>query len=259
MTDLEYVDFTQQFTLQTGIDLGNYKQEQIRKRLALLYHKGSFHSIGDSDSLLFNSGFVQEITGQITAHITEFYRNPEVWEYLHHSALPGLLQKRASLNCWSAGCSTGEEAYTLAMILEEMDIETYSIVASDLNDSLLTKAKQGLYREKALGSLPSGLKLKYLRKFGTHYSVHKDMKKAVSFERQNLLHGRLESGFDLILCRNVIMYLTEEANHYLLSRLSSAMCPGGILVVGSRDSIPEPEHYGLIKLNSFFFQKRERV
>jgi chemotaxis protein methyltransferase CheR len=259
MNDLEYVDFAHQFTHQTGIELGYYKQEQIRKRLTLLYYKGNFHSLGDSNSLLLNSGFVQEMTGQMTAHITEFYRNPEMWEYLHHSALPELLRERRSLNCWSAGCSTGEEPYTLAMILEEMGIETYSIVASDLNNRLLSKAKQGIYKERALGDLPSGLRLKYLRKFGTHYSVYKDMKNTVRFEQRNLLYGSFELGFDLILCRNVMLYLTEEASHNLLLRLSGAIVPGGILVVGSRDAILEPERYGLIKLNSFFFQKRERV
>lgn len=254
----DYEEFILKIKAKTGIDLSLYKEAQMKRRLASLYEKRGYKSFVDffngmnQDMALFH-----EFLDRMTINVSEFYRNAKRWEVLEEKILPMLLKKSARPKVWSAACSTGEEPYTLAMILSKfMPLSQVSVLATDLDDNAIARAKVGSYPERSLQEVPADMKNKYFSKEGIHYSISEDIKKAVVFKKQNLLADRFETGFDLIVCRNVLIYFTEEAKDELYKKFSNALKPGGIFFVGSTEQIFNPGKYGLETEDTFFYRKQ---
>lgn len=256
LTDVDYFSFSEKVKLKTGINLSYYRKEQMKKQLSSLYNKHGYESYEEYFYFLIrDAAFFNEFVGRITFNITEFYRNPDGWEHLQKTIIPRLMKEKVSLKCWSAGCSTGEEPYTLAMVLKEMKAHHHIILASDLSESSLIKARQGRYQESTLKNLPHSYKERYFRYLGTFYEMSDEIKANARFVKSNLLHEPFEFNFDLIMCRNVMIYLTDEAKNYLLAKLAASLRTGGILFIGSSETIEQPEAYGLIKVDKYFYKK----
>ncbi|MCM3718931.1 CheR family methyltransferase [Fictibacillus phosphorivorans] len=258
--DLDYEGFKKNIWQMTGIDLSKYKEAQMKRRLIALREKRSFRTFSDYyQSLSADKNMREEFLDRMTINVSEFYRNPSRWEVLEQKILPRLLEERSSLKVWSAACSTGEEPYTLSMILSETSgISNFSILATDLDEHVLEHAKNGYYLEKAVQDVPLLKKKRYFSKQELGYRVCDDLKKHVAFKKQNLLSDSCGNDFDLIVCRNVMIYFTEEAKTALYEKFSKALRPGGTLFVGSTEQIFNPGLYALETEEPFFYRKKEK-
>ncbi|WP_285890222.1 CheR family methyltransferase [Halalkalibacter oceani] len=254
-------DDYQQFVLlikeKTGIDLSLYKEAQMKRRLTSLRDKKGFRTFRSfyeaicQDEKLFN-----EFLERMTINVSEFYRNAKRWEVLEQKILPRLLRENPRLKLWSAACSTGEEPYTLAMIMSKFKpLKDVSILATDIDQAILERAKVGLYPERSLKEAPTEAIRSFFHKEPIGYRVKQEIKDTVSFKQQNLLADRFDDQYDLIICRNVMIYFTEEAKHELYHKFSRALRPGGVLFVGSTEQIFNPAVYQFCSEDTFFYQK----
>ncbi|WP_303967156.1 protein-glutamate O-methyltransferase CheR [Sporosarcina ureae] len=244
---------------KTGIDLSLYKEAQMKRRLTSLYEKKGFRNFKDySQAIQIDKDLLEEFLDRMTINVSEFYRNAVRWNVLEKKIFPQLLEKNKRLKIWSAACSTGEEPYSLAMVLSShVPLRDISIYATDLDMGVLNRAKVGLYNERALKEVPKPIIDKYFIKEGASYQVVDDIKKTVTFKQQNLLEDRYDTNYDLIVCRNVMIYFTEEAKDQIYSNFSKALKPGGILFVGSTEQIFNPEKYNFESVDTFFYRKKQ--
>lgn len=253
----DYIDFISNIKKKTGIDLSLYKEAQMKRRLTSLYEKKGFRNFSDYYSAIHNDKqLLDEFLDRMTINVSEFYRNAQRWDVLDKKIFPMLLAQNKKLKIWSAACSTGEEPYSLAMVLSShVPLRDISILATDLDAGVLERAKVGLYQERSLKEVPKNILDKYFINEGHHYQVKDEIKKTVQFKQQNLLGDSYGSGFDLIVCRNVMIYFTEEAKDQIYSDFAKALKPGGILFVGSTEQIFNPAKYGLESVETFFYRK----
>jgi chemotaxis protein methyltransferase CheR len=229
----------------------------MKRRLKSLFEKKGFKSFVDfyygmdKDKELY-----YEFLDRMTINVSEFFRNPNRWEVLEKNLLPTLLKNSSKLKVWSAACSTGEEPYTLAMILSKyLKPHQFQIIATDLDENVLSKAKIGVYNEKAIKDVPKELLNKYFRNEGTIYKVSDELKKQIQFKKHNLLLDAYEKNVDIIVCRNVLIYFTEEAKVEIYQNFSNALNHQGILFVGSTEQIFHSEKYGFSSDETFFYKK----
>ncbi|OXS80276.1 CheR family methyltransferase [Domibacillus enclensis] len=253
----DYEQFVGSIKRKTGIDLSLYKEAQMKRRLTSLYEKKGYPSFrAFFDALNANQEMMNEFLDRMTINVSEFYRNGKRWDVLEKKILPRLLSENKRLKVWSAACSTGEEPYTIAMVMStHMPLSSVSVQATDLDTNVIQKAKLGLYPERSLAEVPDVMKKKYFRQEGSYYKVSDEVKRTVTFKKQNLLSDRFDSGYDLIVCRNVMIYFTEEAKDELYRKFNAALRPGGVLFVGSTEQIFNPERYGFVAEDTFFYKK----
>ncbi|MFA1711307.1 protein-glutamate O-methyltransferase CheR [Peribacillus frigoritolerans] len=254
----EYVEFIRNIKTLTGIDLALYKEGQMKRRLTSLYEKRGYHSFREYfKDIQTHPEVLNEFLDRMTINVSEFYRNAKRWEVLERKILPGLLASKKKLKIWSAACSTGEEPYTLAMILSNLvPLSQIEILATDLDENVLARAKLGMYPERSLNEVPEEIKRKYFEKKADFYQVDEEIKRRVTFKKQNLLADRFEQGFDLIVCRNVLIYFTEEAKNLLYEKFSASLRSGGVFFVGSTEQIFTPGKYQFETIDTFFYKKK---
>lgn len=255
--DIDFQKFIDQIKKKTAIDLSLYKEAQMKRRLTTLRLKHGFQTFASYfEALSQSNALMDEFLDRMTINVSEFWRNPQRWDTLRMKFIPEMLQAQSKLKIWSAACSTGEEPYTLAMILNELQgLHKTHLLATDLDSGVLAKANQGNYLDRSLRDVPKEYRQKYFQEDEGVYTVVDSLKKAVQFRKQNLLYDTFETDFDLIVCRNVMIYFTEEAKHELYHKFSKALKKGGILFVGSTEQIFSPSQYGFETADTFFYRK----
>lgn len=242
----------------TAIDLNCYKEKQMKRRIDTLIGK---HKIDGYDKyvqgLKSNEELFDEFINYITINVSEFYRNPEQWQVMDEQIIPELIQKFGkNLKIWSAACSTGDEPYSLVMALSKhLPLNNIKIYATDLDKQVIAKAKVGLYTEKSVAAVPSDLKSKYFTKVGPSYKIADEIKARVEFHEHNLLKDSYPTDYHLIVCRNVLIYFTEEAKEDVFRKFCKALGRGGMLFIGSTEQIINYKEIGYERKNSFFYQK----
>lgn len=255
----DYIQFVANIKRKSGIDLALYKEAQMRRRLNTLRIKNGYDSFASFfKAIEQNKELYYEFLDRMTINVSEFWRNPTRWEMLRSKILPELIKHSPRLRCWSAACSTGEEPYTLAMILDDAKVLAGSKVqASDLDENALAKAKQGIYMARSLKDVPADFQSRYFdyKEDSGLYRIQDRLKSEIQFRKQNLLSDSFEEGYDLIICRNVMIYFTEEAKHELYHKFSRALRPGGYLFVGSTEQIFNPGIYQFESPETFFYRK----
>jgi chemotaxis protein methyltransferase CheR len=258
MEDQDFLLFIKKIKEFTSIDLAQYKEAQMKRRLTTLRLKRGFNTFAAFfDAMMKDKTLFYEFLDRMTINVSEFWRNPNRWEVVEKRFIPEMLRKNRKLKVWSAACSTGEEPYTLAMILTEQGaLSSAYLQATDIDDGAIEKAKKGLYLDRSLRDVPETYIKKYFhQEQAATYQVSSDLTKAVKFQKQNLLVDTFDIGFDLIVCRNVIIYFTEEAKHILYQKFSKALKPGGLLFVGSTEQIFSPGQYDFEPADTFFYRK----
>src|SRR5690606_24366099 len=146
---------------------------------------------------------MDEFLDRMTINVSEFWRNPQRWEILRSKFLPEMIGNYSKLKIWSAACSTGEEPYTLAMILDELGVlGKTELLATDLDQGVLAKANQGYYLDRSVRDVPANFLRSYFNEEEGVYSVVNSLKQRVRFKQHNLLHDPFDNEFDLIVCRN---------------------------------------------------------
>ncbi|MGR9049926.1 CheR family methyltransferase [Halobacillus faecis] len=256
----DYIQFIEKVHRKTGIDLSQYKEAQMKRRLTSLRDKRGHRDFKSYYETLENNALLlDELLDRMTINVSEFYRNRKRFEVLEQKVIPYLLQKKKKLRIWSAACSTGEEPYTLAMILNRyMSLQQVEILATDLDGNALEKAEQALYHERSLKEVSPEILRKYFRKEGSSYRVVDEIRKSVNFKKHNLLADRYQKDFDLIVCRNVMIYFTEEAKKTIYKNFSHSLVEGGIFFVGSTEQIFSPQTHGFEVYDTFFYKKWQK-
>lgn len=254
----DYEQFVLNIKKKTGIDLALYKEAQMKRRLTSLYEKRGYKSFQEYFMAISQDRkLLEEFLDRMTINVSEFYRNGKRWEVLEKKLLPKLLERNSRLKIWSAACSTGEEPYTIAMIMSKfMPLTQVQILATDLDENVIARAKVGVYPERSLNEVPEEMKRKYFTKDGSFYKISNEIKKTVTFKKQNLLADSFGGPFDLVVCRNVLIYFTEDAKDILYKKFSSSLKQDGIFFVGSTEQIFNPGLYGFETEDTFFYRKK---
>ena len=255
--DKDWELFKKKFKNKASIDLNDYKPAQMQRRISnLMSRYGArtyvdFFNLLDKDARLY-----KEFIDYMTINVTEFFRTPEKFSELETKVLPELLANNSKLNIWSAGCSVGAEPYSLAMILKDMTpTAKHRILGTDLDVEMLAKAKGGVYTSTEFKNISTNRAAKYFKHTNGNYAIDDDIKSRIEFKQHNLLLDKFENGFDLILCRNVVIYFTEEAKDGLYRRFLSALKPGGVMFVGGTEAIFNFRDIGFVNYLPFFYRK----
>lgn len=253
-----YEDFKKDIFALTKIDLDSYKEKQMKRRIDTLITKNNINSYKEYVALIKkNEEKFEQFVNFLTINVSEFYRNPEQWEILDRNVFPALIKKFGkNLKIWSAACSTGDEPYSLVMALSRhIPLNQIHIIATDIDKQVLDKARMGLYNEKSITSVPADFKKKYFTKVGNSYQISNEIKRQVEFKEHNLLRDSYPTGCNLIVCRNVLIYFTEEAKEEIYKKFNSALTSQGILFIGSTEQIMNYKELNYQRHQSFFFQK----
>lgn len=256
MNLLGYPVFRKTVLELTGIDLDCYKGTQMERRLQTIMRRAGVADLNAYARLLSTTPpRVKEFQDFLTINVSEWLRNPEKFEELQKVILPDLLKKSPKLRIWSAGCSNGSEPYSVAMLLDELDpVGRHQVIATDLDEEILKVARAGIYHEKDVKNVSPARRARYLTQQGENFVVKPELKAKIQFERQNLLSDPSPQEIDLVLCRNVVIYFTEEAKDELYRRFHRALKPGGILFVGGTESLLRARDLGYASASPFFYR-----
>ena len=253
-----YEEFKKDILSLTKIDLDSYKEKQMKRRIDTLITKNSINSYKEYVALIKkDKDKFEQFVNFLTINVSEFYRNPEQWEILDKNIFPALIKRFGkNLKVWSAACSTGDEPYSLVMALSRhLPLSQIRITATDIDKQVLDKARMGLYNEKSIASVPADFKKKYFTKIGNSYQISDEIKRQVEFKEHNLLRDSYPTGCHLIVCRNVLIYFTEEAKEEIYKKFNSALASQGVLFIGSTEQIMNYKELNYQRHQSFFFQK----
>ncbi|MBR4343844.1 MAG: protein-glutamate O-methyltransferase CheR [Lachnospiraceae bacterium] len=256
MTD-NYEVFKKQILSLTGIDLNSYKENQMKRRIDSLILRNKVSTYSDYISIIRNDrDKFEEFVTYLTINVSEFWRNPDQWDILEKQIIPNLTGL-GTVKIWSAACSTGDEPYSAAMLFNKyFPFDRIHITATDLDKQVLKKAKEGIYEEKSLKGLPIGFKHKFFRNISeTSLQISDEVKRCVLFKEHNLLKDPYPDNFDLIMCRNVLIYFTDDAKNHIYEGFNRALKKGGYLFLGTTEQILKPAEFGFTSVSSFFYKK----
>lgn len=242
----------------TKIDLNAYKEKQMKRRIDTLISKNKVVGYENYVNLLkTDQSRFEEFVNYLTINVSEFYRNVDQWQLLDKDVFPELINRYGkNLKIWSAACSTGDEPYSLVMALSRhIPVNQIKIYATDLDKQVIEEAKLGLYGEKSVAGVPADLRKKFFTQIGPSYQISDEVKSRVEFREHNLLKDTYPTDFHLIVCRNVLIYFTEEAKDEVFRKFQKSLKPGGYLFIGSTEQIINYRDVGFERKNSFFYQK----
>ena len=235
---------------ECGINITDSKRIMLEARLQRRLRKLNLPSFSQYCDYLFSPRGMEEeladMIDQVTTNKTDFFREPAHFVYLTRKVLPEITRIKRTVTVWSAGCSSGEEPYTLAMILQEFGCN-FIILATDISTKVLDRAKLAVYDDEQVGPVPDPFKKKYLLKSKdpakSLYRVTPELREHVKFRRLNFMDG--DFGFrepmDIIFCRNVIIYFDKPTQEKLLNKFCSPSLPEGIYLHGP---LGDPPRYG---------------
>lgn len=242
----------------TTIDLNSYKEKQMKRRIDTLIAKNKITGYDNYvKGLRDRQDLFDEFVNYITINVSEFYRNPDQWEIMDKEIIPELIKKFGkNLKIWSAACSTGDEPYSLVMAFSRhLPLNQIKIHATDLDKTVIGKAKVGLYSSKSIASVPDDFKKKYFTKVGPSYKIADEIKQRVEFKEHNLLKDPYPRDYHLIVCRNVLIYFTEEAKDEVFRKFCKSLSRGGTLFIGSTEQIINYKDIGFERKSSFYYSK----
>lgn len=252
-----YEHFRRKLKARTGIDLASYKSQQMLRRLrSYLRRVGAADFLALAAMIERDDEALESLKNFLTINVTEFFRNPERFADLETRVLPELIARFGTLTIWSAGCSTGAEPYSVSILLEEIDpAGSHRILATDIDAQALAAAVAGVYPEDKLREV-SRRRRRFFRPVGEGvWRIDPVIQKRVSFRQHDLLADPYPQGVHLILCRNVVIYFTDEAKERVFRGFGRSLVPGGYLMVGSTESIFNAADYGLRSAGAFLYQK----
>ncbi len=258
MDDTEYGYVKKKINDLLSIDLDNYKEKQMRRRLTSFMERstspdvGSYFSVAENDRKMLD-----ELKDFITINVSEFFRDAGQFGKLETDVMPELIKDRIKLKVWSAGCSIGAEPYTLAIMLEELTPGLkHTIVATDLDETILKHAKAGgPYIEQDVRNVKPERLAKYFRKDGEKYWVKDEIRSRIEFKRHNLLKDQYEQKCDLVLCRNVVIYFTDDAKRKINQGFYDSLRPKGVMFIGGSEIIFDAAKLGLEVMYPSFYRK----
>jgi chemotaxis protein methyltransferase CheR len=245
LTDAEFNELVTYIKKNYGINLIK-KRLLIEARMYSVLAKHGFTSFTEYINLIKRDpAELNTMLNKLTTNHTYFMREPRHFEFLKDVILPGQkqLNKNKVLKIWSAGCSTGEEAYTAVMVMKDFfaldKTWDYRILATDISTHVLERAKLGVYSPESLKSIPSPWEKRYFKKTSSNeYAISEEIKREVIFKRLNLMEPfPFRSRFDLIFCRNVMIYFDQQTKNNLIKKFYDILKPGGYLFIGHSETV----------------------
>jgi chemotaxis protein methyltransferase CheR len=253
-----WADFQACVLQLTGVDFRAYKERQMRRRLgSLMGRLGVDGWVSFARLLRQDPAAVTALQNFFTINVSEFFRQPEKFEALDRHYLPELLRHRRALRIWSAGCANGAEPYSIAMLLARRTPGTrHTILATDIDARILDVARAAdSYLEMDLRAVPPPLRTQHLKEVCGRFRLTDRIRSAVEFRHHDLLTGPVGGDFDLVVCRNVAIYFTEDAKRRVYQALVAALREGGILFIGATEVVLNPAEYGLRLRSPSFYEK----
>lgn len=256
---MDFGEFKRQVHRHFGLYLDGYKEPQLKRRIDSLM---SLLQVPDYSAYLRlltrDEQQWQRFIDKITINVSEFFRNPEIFARLEKEILPGLLEKKRNLKVWSAACADGAEPYSMAILISELAPDgKHRIEATDIDPGALAAARRGVYPVRSVQAVtPARLQRYFLREGDSFYLIEK-IKAMVDFRQHDLLKDSFGSAYDLILCRNVVIYFTTTTQNELYRRFYQALAPGGVLFIGATESMFQYRELGFIKIAPWFYRRPE--
>jgi chemotaxis methyl-accepting protein methylase len=233
-----------------GIDFRDYRRETLERRAV-----ARARAIGCADLAAYrrridqDAGELDRLVEALVVPVSGFFRDAWAFRELSDRVLPALAIRRPLLRAWVAGAATGEEAYTLAMLLAELSARHagggFEVIASDIDRPSLEVARAAVYPDKAAGSIPADLRARYLRADGSQVRVAEAIRGRVRFAEHDLMGARLApreavvAAFDIVLCRNVLLYFDRPLRAKAVSKLAAVVEPAGALMIGAFETLPQ--------------------
>lgn len=254
-----YEEFKKDVYKLTDINLDMYKERQMKRRIESLITRKGFDGYENFfKGMKQDEELLRTFVSYLTINVSQFFRNPEQWRHFEQDILPYLRKEYGDrLTIWSAACSTGDEPYTIAMIMAKyIPTEKIKIIATDIDEDVLAFAKNGIYPERSLTDLPAEFKSKYFSPAEkNHMKISDDIKKCVEFKKHNLLKDPFFRNINMIVCRNVVIYFTDEAKNQIYKEFNSSLTKNGILFIGSTEQIIASRELGYTNMETFFYKK----
>lgn len=271
LSEAEFDRFRGLIYREFGISLGDKKRTLVQSRLRKWLHEFKLNSYDELYERLTRPNNSEELillANAITTNVTSFFREEKQWIYLKDNFLNLVDQKNRKIRFWSAGCSSGQEPYTIMIFLMEhlKDFRSWNIkiLATDLSEEILVKAMAGVYSAKELESMPKNFLMKYFDKISKNstisYKVKDFLKEYITFRSFNLITGNYQifsNQFDFIFCRNVMIYFDRETQDNLIDKYLYLLKEDGLLFIGHSESIGERHKKGKTLLVSpSIYQKK---
>lgn len=253
---MDFSEFHNWVYKEYRVDLNAYKPEQLNRRIGSLMSRVGVCSLADYKKLLMsNKEERDKFIDFITINVTEFFRNTELF-----MELGNILKEYSRLNSrikiWSAACSIGCEPYSLAMILNEINPRVNAkILATDIDNNILRRAKEGEYLPSEMKNITGNFRKKYFKEINGKFLIDTKLKSMINFKKHDLILDIYEKDFDLIVCRNVVIYFKKEIKDEIFKKFSNSLKKGGMLFVGATESIYNYKDFGLEKVSTFIYKK----
>src|SRR6266550_1826529 len=243
----------EQVSWQANIDFRPYKSSTILRRISrrmAVTHCSTMHDY--LDYLKANPQEVGELVKAFLINVTQFFRDSDAFTYLKSEIIPKLIargrERDHTLRVWAAGCATGEEAYSLAMLITDLlgpELSEWSIkiFATDVDEAAINFARRGLYSENLLKDVPADYKDHFFERVDHGYRISKMLRQMIIFGQQDLSRSAPFPRIDLVLCRNVLIYFTPELQEYVLNQFTFSLSPGGYLFLGIAETVRPTQSY----------------
>ncbi|HHU61717.1 MAG TPA: protein-glutamate O-methyltransferase CheR [Natronincola sp.] len=238
------------------IDLNAYKEQQMRRRINQWLDRHRLKSYDELiDMIRKDQTHKENFTKYLTINTSNFFRDVNVFKEIEEKVLPAI-GKNNRPRIWSAGASIGAEIYSIAILLAELGIRPSMLLATDIDEIILQKARDGIYLNNQMNGIKDEYKDKYFKQLEDgSWAITPKIKTQVKFEKHNLLKDNFQRSFDLILCRNVFIYFTSATQSELIRKFVLSLKPQGYFIVGSAEQIMDPNAYNLSRVSYCIYQK----
>lgn len=253
----DYIDFCEGIRRLTGIDLAQYKRPQMERRIrSFADRKGMPALPAYLIALTSDRVALDEFLDRMTINVSQLWRNPDQWARLEQTVLPELARNGA-IRAWSAGCSYGAEAYTLAAVCKTVAPGCrVEIRGTDIDPRMVARAREGRFTADDARTAPRAGLERWFDRDGDGWRAKPELRMLTKFETGDLLRDAVPvRSFDLILCRNVVIYFTEPVRDRLHEVMAGALRPGGYLMIGSSERVSTPAALGLASSHPFIYRK----
>ncbi len=258
LPQLDYERFAELLRTLAGIDLHQYKRRQMERRIRSFAQRLGYDTLDAyQERVRADADELDALLDRITINVSQLFRNPEQWQRLAGDVIPELAAG-GRIRAWSAGCSFGAEAYSLAAMVREVAPNvSLSIHASDIDRRILAAAGRGEFTDDDARTANPAVLQRQFERIDGGWKASQPLLDAVSFAREDLLVQQPRSNsYDLVLCRNVVIYFTPEARSAVHAMLARSLRPGGFLVIGSTERIAQPlAELGLEQVYPFMFRR----
>lgn len=246
--DAEFHALMDKITRDRGFQCSSYKDKCLRRRIAVrMRAKGTLSHTEYAGILDADPGEYDRLVRSLTINVTKFFRNWDTFSVVQQKVIPALWERgEPELRVWSAGCSSGEEPYSVAILMHKHAAETnersqlasLSIVGTDIDEHSLGAAENALYGQTALGDTPAELRERYFPESAGLFTMLPEVRRLVTFQRSDVLRSKPPfEDIHLVVCRNVIIYFEREAQDALFAAFHRALAPGGFLVLGKVETL----------------------